>query len=84
MPNAPTAPDLLNREFLQIRAKLLELAAAFDRIGRAPGSIVDDPRLVQVHRALEILNSENPHRAEQIQQIFSREYDPAWREQFGL
>ena len=46
MSNTPDAPDLLNREFLQIRAKLLELAAAFDRIGRAQGTIVDDPRLV--------------------------------------
>lgn len=84
MPNAPDATELMNREFLQIRAKLLELAAAFDRIGRAPGSVTDDPRLVQIHRALELLNSETHDRAEQIQQIFSRAYDPAWRESFGL
>lgn len=84
MSNAPEAPDLLNREFLQIRARLLELAAAFDRIGRAPGTVTDDPRLVQIHRALELLNSEIPNRAELIQQIFSRDYDPAWRQSFGV
>ena len=84
MSNTPDAPDLLNREFLQIRAKLLELAAAFDRIGRAQGTIVDDPRLEQIHRALELLNSETPNRAELIQQVFSREYDAAWRKSFGV
>lgn len=84
MTNAPDAPDLMNREFLQIRAKLLELAASFDRITRAPGSVVDDPRLVQIHQALELLNSETENRAEQIQQIFSRAYDPKWRKSFGV
>jgi hypothetical protein len=84
MPNAPDATDLMNREFLQIRARLLELAAAFDRIARAPGNVVGDPRLVQIHRALELLNSETPNRAEQLQRIFSREYDPTWRESFGV
>jgi len=84
MSSMPDATELLNREFLQIRAKLLELAAAFDRVGRAPGSVVDDPRLVQIHRALELLNSETPDRAEQIQQIFSREYNPQWRKSFGV
>src|SRR5438105_3688541 len=33
-----TAPEVLNREFLEIRSKILELAAALDRIARADGS----------------------------------------------
>jgi hypothetical protein len=79
-----SAPAVLNREFLEIRAKLLELAASFDRLDRGDGSVADDPRMSRIRRALEVLQGDAPDRAEQIQLIFSREYDDDWRRQFGL
>jgi hypothetical protein len=75
-----TAPEVLNREFLEIRCKILELAAAFDRLERADGTIAGDPRLDRLHEALAAVQSESPDRAEQVQLIFSREYDDGWQE----
>ena len=76
--------QLLNRQFLLMRAKLLELAADLDRLDRASGDLGDDPRLQQLHSAIETLLDAKPQRAERIQQIFSRDYDPHWRESFGI
>ena len=75
-----TAPEVLNREFLEIRSKILELAAAFDRLGRAEGVVAGDPRLDRLREALQVLHSDDENRAEQVQLIFSREYDDAWQE----
>lgn len=79
-----TAPEILNREFLEVRAKILELAAALDRLDRASGSVAADPRMSLVHRGLETLCSESAGRAEQVQLTFSREYESDWRPKFGL
>ena len=76
------AVDVLDQEFLVVRAKLLEIAAAMDRMGRAEGSVTDDPRALAICQALDVLASTQPERAEQIQLIFSREYDDAWRDRF--
>ncbi len=78
---APTKSlDVLNREFLPLRGKLIEVAAALDRIGRA-GGVCDDPRVDQIRRSLEMLAQprENADRAERVQMIFSLPYDPQWR-----
>jgi hypothetical protein len=71
--------DTLDREFLTVRARLLELAAAFDRIDRAVGPTRDDPRREQLRRAVDVLASPTPDRAERIQMHFSLPYDPAWQ-----
>jgi hypothetical protein len=82
-PSAPTpvsAPKALDAYFLEARAKLLDLAAILDRIGRgadAPAA-EGDPRLARVRQALEVLLDQSGGRAERIQQIFSLEYDPNW------
>jgi hypothetical protein len=73
------APEILNREFLEIRCKLLDLAAAFDRLERAAGSLDDDPRLSHLREALSIVRDQTHDRAEQVQLIFSRPYDEAWQ-----
>jgi hypothetical protein len=79
MPSPLKAEEILNREFLEIRAKLLQLAAHFDRIERAEGDVNLD-RLAPIRRALEVLSSMDvgPRRAEMLQMIFSREYDSGW------
>jgi hypothetical protein len=84
MPPLLSAPEVLNREFLDIRCKILELAAAFDRLDRADGSVEDDPRLARLREALSIVMDQSPDRAEQVQMIFSRAYDDGWQESFKI
>ena len=73
------ASELLEREFLEVRAKLLQVAATFDRMDRADGSVAGDPRMKGLHQAVDILLSDSPDRAEQIQLLFSRAYEDDWR-----
>lgn len=84
MPGSRTARDVFDQEFLPIRAKLLEVAAALDRIDRSDGSLANDPRRTQVQAAIQVLLRPDDDRAEQIQLIFSRQYDHDWREKFEL
>jgi len=79
-----TAPEVLSREFLEIRCKILELAAAFDRLQRAEGSVTDDPRLARLHEALTVVLDDSDDRAEQVQMVFSRPYDDAWQNAFRV
>ena len=76
-------PEVLAREFLDVRARLLQIAASLDRLDRAEGSLAGDPRLRGIRRALEILAGDEPGRAEAIQLVFSRTYDPDWKQAFG-
>jgi hypothetical protein len=64
--------EILDREFLEIRAKILEVAAALDRIDRAEGEVAKDSK------------HSDPIRAEKIQLLFSREYDQKWLDEFAL
>lgn len=84
MPNPMPAAGVLDREFLEIRAKLLQVAASFDRIDRGDGSVEGDPRLALFREAIEMLLSEHPNRAEEIQFIFSRQYDDSWQANLGV
>jgi hypothetical protein len=79
-----TAKQVLDREFLEIRCKILEIAAALDRLDRADGSVNDDPRMRLLHESLQMLLTDDGDRAEQVQMIFSRRYESTWREKFGL
>jgi hypothetical protein len=78
------AAGVLDREFLEIRAKLLQVAASFDRIDRGAGSVEGDPRLALFHEAMEMLLSERTNRAEEMQLIFSRQYDDSWQANLGV
>lgn len=84
MKTMPTKSDVLNREFLEVRAKILELAAALDRLQRADGSLDGDPRVVRIQNALETLRASHGGRAEEVQLVFSQPYDDAWRKQYGV
>jgi hypothetical protein len=72
------AAAVFERHFLETRCKLLEVAANLDRIDRAAGDVAADPRRIQVAKAIEILASDAPDRAERLQMLFSRPYDPDW------
>ena len=71
----------LDQFFLDARSRLLDLAATLDRVGRGSGAdaAANDPRMARIRQALELLLGDEPGRAERIQQIFSLEYDPAWK-----
>ncbi|MCY2988619.1 MAG: hypothetical protein NTY19_12235 [Planctomycetota bacterium] len=84
MSAVPTAPEVFDREFLEIRAKVLEVAACFDRLDRAPGTVEQDPRMVRLRQVIGLLLDASPDRAERTQLVFSREYDEDWRKKFGL
>ena len=84
MPEPLSAPEILNREFLEMRCKILDLAAAFDRLGRADGTTADDPRVSRLREALSLVLDEPEGRAEQVQMHFSRAYDDGWREAFKV
>jgi hypothetical protein len=75
-----TASEVLNREFLELRCKTLDLAAAFDRVARAEGSIDSDPRMKLLREALGTVLAQPHDRAEQVQMIFSRPYESGWQE----
>ena len=77
---------ILDRDFLEIRCKILEIAATLDRIDRAPAHHPEHPdlRLGQIRQALEALSIPGPDRAETIQRIFSLEYDKSWREKMKV
>jgi len=73
-----SAEQILEQTHLQIRAKLLEVGAYLDRIDRADGSVGNDPRIHQFKQTLEVLASNEATRAEQIQLIFSDQYEQGW------
>ncbi len=79
-----TAPAVLDREFLEMRAKVLQLAASFDRLDRAEGAVEGDSRLTQLAQAIQLLQSERPDKAEEVQMIFSRAFSPNWRDELGV
>lgn len=79
-----SATQVLNREYLEMRAKILELAAAFDRLERAEGSVNDDHRMTKIREALDVLRDDRSDRAEQVQLIFSRQYHHEWPKEFAL
>jgi hypothetical protein len=84
MPIPLTATEVLDREFLEVRARLIDVAAALDRIDRAEGSVKNDPRLDQIRRAVEVLAGDTPGRAERVQSLFSLPYQEDWRDDYSL
>jgi hypothetical protein len=78
------ATEVLKANFLTVRARLIDLAAAIDRIDRAEGSLQSDPRRKQIQQALELLCSHGPERTERVQAIFSLPYCDGWQAECGL
>lgn len=84
MPIPLDAPEVLDQDYLDIRAKLLEVAASLDRIDRAAGSVAADRRMEQIQAALAILADRRDNRAEELQLTFSLSYDENWRSKHRL
>jgi hypothetical protein len=81
MSHTVTAPTVFEREFLTIRSRLIELGAAMDRIGRAPGYTGGDPRSEKMRQSIEVLLGNATNTAEQIQMLFSLPYEDDWQKQ---
>ncbi len=75
------AQAVLDRCFLEMRCKALEIAASLDRIDHATGAaeVAGDPRLRKLQDALRMLTDGKGDRARRLQMIFSDSYDPAWQ-----
>ena len=86
MPGRRDMTEVLDRDFLETRGRILEVAAALDRIDRAPGRAHEAPdrRLAQLRQAIEALLEPGPGRAETVQRLFSLDYDPKWRDRYEL
>jgi hypothetical protein len=84
MANGASSQEILDREFLDIRARVLEVAAALDRLDRAAGPPVDDARVASIAQALDVLRSADGDRAERVQLVFSLPYDDSWRTTLGV
>ena len=76
-----SATNVLDRTFLEIRCRLLDIAAALDRIERAEDgtAIRHDDRMKQIQQSVKILIDGDPERARRVQMVFSDAYDPGWR-----
>jgi len=79
-----SSQQVLDREFLEMRAQILHLAASFDRIQRSGQPDADPDKLQQLRRGLEILLSDSPQRAAAVQLLFSRPYHQDWPAQLGV
>ena len=77
------AQNVIDREFLEIRAKILELAASFDRINRGNGT-ASPQQMELILEGLKILETSEPNRAERVQLLFSRTYSKEWRHEYGI
>jgi len=80
------AEEALDRDYLEIRCKIIEIAASLDRIERGEGfeACKGDPRLGQIAAAVDALKENGTGRAESIQRIFSLPYDSQWRAKMGI
>ncbi len=74
-----TAAAALDAFYLDARSRILDLAAALDRIDRGadPAGVATDPRLAKLRAGLGRLLAEGD-RAEAVQRLFSQDYDPGW------
>ncbi|MFM7318214.1 MAG: hypothetical protein ACKO5E_14815 [bacterium] len=81
-----TQSQVLTADFLEIRQRILDLAAMLDRYDAAntePGRETDT-RLTQIREGLKALGESGSSRAEAVQQIFSLPYDQNWLDRFEL
>lgn len=74
----------MDQEFLPLRAKLIEIGAALDRLDRVGALSKPEPRVTNIRKAIQTLLAADGDRAERIQLVFSRPYDDDWRNKFQM
>ncbi len=81
------AEQVVEQEFLQVRAKLLEIAAFLDRLdpdSTKGVSSASAERLKLLHAGCELLLDSDSDKAARLQLLFSRKYDDQWRNAMGI
>jgi hypothetical protein len=83
MKSTMDACAVLDRIYLEVRSKLLDVAACLDRVERAPLAerVETDARFKQLQDGITILASRGSDRAERIQMLFSDAYVAHWNRQ---
>ena len=74
--------EILERYYLEMRWRCLSLAADLDRVERGEGGaelLRTDPRMQRLQQAFDVLKSNTPGRAEQVQSIFTDKTPPPAR-----
>lgn len=79
-----SSDQVLEREFLEMRALVLQLAASLDRVGRSKSPAADEKKRELLNLGIQILLGKQDNRAALVQMLFSNPYDPQWTEQYGL
>ncbi len=74
-PSTLTAQQVLDTYFLEVRSRLLDIAATLDRLDRAADlhAVRGDRRLLFIAEALKVLESNSPQRTQVIQELYSKE-----------
>jgi len=90
------AEQVVEQEFLQVRAKILEIAAFFDRLeadavtstgsANAASSVsgTGEERLKLLRAGCGLLLDTDSDKAARLQLLFSRKYDEQWRKAMGV
>ena len=81
------AEQIVEQEFLQVRAKILEIAAFLDRLEPKSAdsvSSVNAERLKLLRNGCELLLDADRDKAARLQLLFSRKYDEQWRKAMGV
>ena len=79
-----SAIQVLQAEFHTARAKILELASFLDRLERAEGTVEKERQLDLIRQGIAALSEEGTDRAEKVQLLMSRDYDPNWRSNLNV
>lgn len=82
-----SAEQVVEQEFLQVRAKILEIAAFLDRLDPVDsGSISEttEARLKLLRAGCELLLDSDGNKAARVQLLFSRTFDEQWRKAMGV
>ena len=76
-----TAAQVLEREFLEVRCRFLDIAASLDRLNQATGAEATraDPRIGQMRDAAGVLADDKPDRLTRVHMLFSLPYEQEWR-----
>ena len=81
------AEQIVDQEFLQVRAKILEIAAFLDRLDPEDAksiSGINAERLQLLRAGCELLLDSEHDKAARMQLLFSRKYDQQWRKAMGV
>ena len=81
------AEQIVEQEFLQMRAKILEIAAFLDRLEPKSANNVSSAnaeRLKLLRNGCELLLDLDSDKAARLQLLFSRKYDEQWRQTMGV